>query len=128
MKKHNYRLLEDVIRAMLDDQEFWYLGEKIYFRPNTGFMQDDSDSTSFCTNYLESWKDWQIKPHWTDNLNAKTPVLCWVDDIPIDPTKSPYVKYIEATDISNDYIDIRGEKWKYATPVKPEECWKEETQ
>ena len=123
MKSHNCKSLEDVIQAMLDGQSFFYLNERIYYRPGIGFMQDDEDSTTFCTNYLESWENWQIQPHWTDSISDKTPVLCWVwDDEKHNPKNIIEKVILKAT----RYKTTRGTVWNNAEPVEPEECWQED--
>ncbi len=63
-KNHNYKMLEDVIRAMLDGQVF-RKGKytKHYFCKITQtFVTETFESVDGFSCCFKGWKDWQIKP------------------------------------------------------------------
>lgn len=115
MKNHDYKSLEDVLRAMLDGQVFWFGRIKIFFDKESvqPFIFGEKS-----TNQFTGWKNWKIK-HWTDKLSPENPVLCWVSD---EKHCKDHIALITGSN-GITLTDITDESWNYVEPVKPEECW-----
>ncbi len=67
LKKHNYEILEEVIIAMVrDNQKFYYANYELSFDerfPVSPFRQHAHDSTS-CSSLIGfwiCWKNWEIE-------------------------------------------------------------------
>lgn len=126
-KKHNYKTLADVIRAMLDGVVFYppkgHIGETRSFK-YTLPVQGQSVPFRFGMYYIQEywleWKEWTVESHWYENIPSEG-VLCWVKDEVDDECEVDTVILYNTE--SKDYpFKGRREGWTHATPVKPSEC------
>jgi len=99
-------------------------------------LQIDEPETIFeCLVYAGNWlvkvepiwnivAEYRVKPEpkWTDNLE-ENPVLCWLWDELKD--RRVYAQYVKNFDTGTTYpfITVTRTRFKYAEPVKSEECY-----
>lgn len=93
-------------------------GCKVKLDPITGFLINEKGfRESIYFDRPENWKEYK-DTQWYNNIPDEG-ILCWVDDYN-DYTKDT------ATIIKSkklNFIGLEGSFWKFATPVKPEECF-----
>ena len=83
-KNANIKDVKEAITRLMDGEEFYFGGDRIYFLPrgdSTPFRISEDDTYGYPLaselNYLSEWK---IKGDWRESLSRKTPRLCWVWD------------------------------------------------
>lgn len=117
---------KEMIQAMLDGRSFEYVsGESSIYFNGEAFMVKLNDGTHhpFNVNNL-FYKCYKSIHTWEDDVCKSNPVLCWVSDV--DPSvrkRVIYINKIVANGKHKAYGWGMGPTWKYATPVKPSDCW-----
>jgi len=110
----------DDIKIVIEDKHFearkaFALGEPI----EISLFNDEPFER--CENPI--WNDihkYRPKPkQWYDTVSKENPVLCHFWDTPSIKHAGHIVGY------KNNMFLYRDGYWRYAEPVKPEECWKE---
>ena len=91
------------------------LGEPIEFIDNSGIPQTVDSNIAWSQDVVYRPK----KKEWYEDI-PKEGILCWVWDN-INEKQVEIVKWKRP----QDFMTIHGLEWKYAEPIKPEECWKE---
>lgn len=110
-------------RRLYDGEEFYYGGLRLHYDELFIFSgespyRSDLDPIKYEWDLCEHWKK---EDEWYNNINGK--VLCWVSDRTEKPTIATGTVYI--VDFDGDrFIDEEGDRWKYATPVKPRFTYK----
>ena len=112
---------EEAMHKMIDGAEFYYNGNKLFLEE--GCLGIQTFSTTYAHPDLHTqlikkqWyyvQDWQVPVTWKDDL----PVLCWVWDN-IGERECRVIETIK----DYYYLDREDVPWKYAEPVKPEDCY-----
>ncbi len=128
-------------RQRTSDFSFCYTIASSYVIKDKHFEARKADALGEAVEYMSAEHIWEkaTNPSWSDNLDYRAKpkawydsipdggILCWVWDGPSD--KGQYCTIItEYTEGAKwRFIDARGDVWVYATPVKPEECYQEES-
>lgn len=78
-----------------------------------------------------AWSDYDLTEiiEWYDTATKENPVLCWVSDENSQPGKGGEITLITQYNPGqiHPFMDIKRYPWKYATPVTPNDCYKETT-
>jgi hypothetical protein len=113
------RSQREVYQSLLDGKTLISnSGEKRRIDFSTGILVNEkgNKAISFFNN-PNSWSEYK-EQQWYENIPSEG-VLCWVDDDKENIKDG--ARIIKRKDYG--FIDSEGFDWKYATPVKPEECY-----
>lgn len=115
---------KEMIQSMLDGRSFKDTNDQstIYFNGEI-FVLERSDCLCHFLDVNEfNHENYKPIRTWEDDVLDGKPALCWVinEDINERVVAAPID---EIADKEFKYIDNEGSDWKYATPVKPSECW-----
>lgn len=108
---------KEMIKALLDGKTIINESGNKYVLNDEGMILHTTYTPNF--NRYDNWQEYKA-PQWFDNIPEKG-VLCWVNDLSV-----------VRKDIASVIIKRCGDKWfsskdsvcwKFATPVKPEECY-----
>lgn len=115
---------KEMIQAMLDGRSFQNAsGESVIRFHGDSFILELNDGSRHTLDINNlSYKNYKPVRTWEDDVRDGKPVLCWVS------SENKHEKVVAAPiDKINvnafKYVDNEGDGWKYATPVKPSECW-----
>ena len=102
-------------------------GEVFYFDA-AKFHYDGTKSEPFRLDNVPLQASWEAVPilctrepiTWQDKVSEDSPMLCWVsDNNSSDKVRTDFITGVD----SKGFYDTPDGFWKYATPVKPSECW-----
>ena len=112
-------------------------GEVFYYRRGRELSCDTADDgevmfieshSEYVESIIDLWgevESWEVKAAWEDGLKDE-PVLCWLSDYSKETTsRAGYIVEIKS-DCDLSYVAQNGEQWRYARPVNPDECLKED--
>lgn len=79
-----------------------------------------------CSNEIPktAWDNllrWQVEVSWEDEVSEENSVLCYTSDCPIDEFSSAVLRIIGKN--RSGYVTRTLATFRYAKPVKPEDCW-----
>lgn len=104
------------------DLELFYDESKI-FKGESPYLliKRHNDEKIALKAYWEEFAEVTKQVSWKDEVSPETPVLCWVSDETKESGRAALVIAIEA--FHTPYLTDHCTYWKYATPIKPSECW-----
>ncbi len=120
--KHSIKELfnfHDLGKCVMEDKHFetrkaHALGEPIEIFTMNYWHIDDHPKFEDCFKYRPKKKEWY------HNISKKG-VLCWVWDNNYNKNNIAFIQYKKP----NNFLDFNNISWKYAKPIKPEECYQE---
>lgn len=119
--------VHELIQALLDGKECISTDGDILRYKHSAYdpfqMTIKSTGNIVAFDYFSDLEDmWEVKEEWYNNIPSEG-VPCWVSDH--DNRSKHATSSITTYDRSSPYPfqSAPGYRWKYATPIKPSECW-----
>lgn len=123
MKNAGIKSKAEAAQRLINGEVFYCEGCRVFFDPKQEqpFRYDYAPLNGLWSSYA----DWETQSDWRDEVSEENPVLCWVSDS-AEGGKAA-VALVEEYNASKlySYKETCDEWWKFATPVKPEDCWQE---
>lgn len=114
-----FKSLKEIYTALIEGKTIEKKhGIKVHINSHGCLVNYNNDSVCFYFDDPSQWSEYK-EPQWYDNIPEEG-VICWVSDYVKENKDS--VRLITKYTQSIGFFSS-STLWKYATPVKPEECY-----
>ena len=123
-KKLDLTIREKIERLMAKEVFYNYNGVRKYVFDEKAGLISAVDSENYAP--LDITIDFYTPATWEDEVgevSEDNPVLCWVNNVDYRKRTVAAMLHRVKKDDDYPYVDCRAMSWKYATPVKPQECY-----
>jgi len=120
----------DLFKAVESGRKFGvFKGDESAYMPEIHWDDNYGNNPIRCGTKPWNWRGFKYlheitEPHWYDNI-PEGGVLCWVSNT--SKSAKDQIRYIaqHSNDYPSNFATKNIERWVYATPVLPSECYQE---